>query len=87
MRYTHKKGHSSTLKLDFLDNDKKYIATVYSDAPDAHYRDNPQAYVIRKGIVTAKTVLRLKAAPGGGWAISLIEAGDKDQLKGLKKLK
>ena len=81
------KGHSSTLKLDFLDNDKKYIATVYSDAPDAHYRDNPQAYVIRKGIVTAKTVLRLKAAPGGGWAISLIEAGDKDQLKGLKKLK
>ena len=81
------KGHSSTLKLDFLDNGKKYIATVYSDAPDAHYRDNPQAYVIRKGIVTAKTVLRLKAAPGGGWAISLIEAGDKDQLKGLKKLK
>jgi len=80
-------GHSSTLKLDFLDTGKKYIATVYADAKDAHYRNNPQAYVIRKGVVTAKTILKLKAAPGGGYAVSIVEAKDSKELKGLKTLK
>ena len=64
-------GHESELKLDFLEAGKKYIATVYADAPDAHYKDNPQAYIIRKGTVTSKTALKLKAAPGGGYAISI----------------
>ena len=59
-------GHISALKLDFLNKDKKYIATVYEDSKDAHYRTNPQAYTIRKGIVSAKSVLKMKAAPGGG---------------------
>lgn len=79
-------GHASTLRLDFLTPGKKYIATVYADAMDAHYLSNPQAYTIRKGIVTAKTVLRLKAAPGGGYAISIMEAKDTKATKGLKKL-
>lgn len=79
-------GHASTLRLDFLTPGKKYIATVYADAKDAHYLSNPQAYTIRKGIVTAKTVLRLKAAPGGGYAISIMEAKDTKAAKGLKKL-
>lgn len=80
-------GHLSTVKLDFLDADKKYIATIYEDAKDAHYRTNPQAYVIRKGVVTAKSALKLQAAPGGGYAISIIPAADKSALKGLKNLK
>jgi hypothetical protein len=62
------------------------VATVYADAPNAHYRTNPQAYTIRKGLVDAKTILRLKAAPGGGYAISIIEVS-KAETKGLKKLK
>ena len=37
-------GHSSKLIFDFLDPDKKYIATVYADAKDADWKDNPQAY-------------------------------------------
>ena len=64
-------GHESELKLDFLEAGKKYIATVYADTPDTHYKDNPQAYIIRKGTVTSKTALKLKAAPGGGYAISI----------------
>ena len=79
-------GHASTLKLDFLDAGKKYIATIYSDAKDAHYETNPQAYTIRKGVVTSKSVLQLKAAPGGGYAISIVEATDNASVKGLKKL-
>lgn len=80
-------GHASVLKLDFLDKGKKYIATVYADAKDAHYRDNPQAYTISKGIVTAKSVLKLKAAPGGGYAISIMEVKNVADVKGLKNLK
>lgn len=64
-------GHSSILSLDFLDKDKKYEATIYADAEDAHYRDNPQAYKITKKDVSHKTKLKLKAAPGGGYAISI----------------
>ena len=79
-------GHASTLKFDFLEPGKQYIATVYADAPDADYKTNPQAYIIRKGVVTSKTTLKLKAAPGGGYAISLIEAAGKSDTKGLKKL-
>lgn len=79
-------GHASTLKCDFLTPGQKYIATVYADAKDAHYRTNPQAYTIRTGIVTSKTVLKLKAAPGGGYAVSIKEVKDKSELKGLKAL-
>ena len=79
-------GHASKLALDFLEPGKQYVATVYADAPNAHYRTNPQAYTIRKGLVDAKTILRLKAAPGGGYAISIIEVS-KAETKGLKKLK
>ena len=79
-------GHASKLAMNFLDADKKYIATIYSDAKDAHYETNPQAYTIRKGIVTSKTILQLKAAPGGGYAISIMEAPDAKALKGLKRL-
>ena len=79
-------GHASKLALDFLEPSKQYVATVYADAPNAHYRTNPQAYTIRKGLVDAKTILRLKAAPGGGYAISIIEVS-KAETKGLKKLK
>ena len=79
-------GHASTLKLDFLDPGRTYIATVYADAADAHYEHNPQAYTITKGIVTSKTKLNLKAAPGGGYAISITHAPDKQATKGLKRL-
>ena len=78
-------GHTSTVKFNFLDSGKKYIATIYADAKDANYKTNPQAYVVKKGIVTAKSALKLTAAPGGGYAISIIEA-TKDELKGLKSL-
>lgn len=79
-------GYTSNLTFDFLEAGKQYIATIYSDAPDAHYKTNPQAYQIRKAIVTSKSKLVQQCAPGGGYAISVIEATDPSQLKGLKKL-
>ncbi len=78
--------HTSKLTLDFLDKDKKYIATIYADGEDADYKTNPQSYTIKKGIVTSKTKLTLKAVEAGGYAISIFEVKDKAETKGLKKL-
>lgn len=64
-------GYESTLSLDFLDPNKKYEATIYTDASDANYLTNPQAYTITSKKVNAKTKLKMKAAPGGGYAISI----------------
>ena len=65
-------GHESTLALDFLDSGRDYEATIYADAPDAHYLTNAQAYTITRRKVNAKTKLKMKAAPGGGYAISIM---------------
>ena len=65
-------GHQSIIKLDFLDKGRKYDCTIYADAKDAHYETNPQAYTITKKVVTARDVLKLAEAPGGGFAVSLI---------------
>ena len=65
-------GHSSKIKLDFLDQGKKYDCTIYADAKDADYEKNPKAYVITHRIVKKGDVLNLKAAHGGGFAVSLI---------------
>ncbi|MFA6335141.1 MAG: glycoside hydrolase family 97 protein [Bacteroidales bacterium] len=69
-------GHKSKFKLSFLDAGKKYQATIYADAKDAHFEKNPQAYTIQKIEVTNNTEINLKAAPGGGFAISIIEIPD-----------
>ena len=65
-------GHKSIVRLDFLDKGRKYECTIYADAKDAHYKDNPKAYTITKRMVKKGDVLKLAEAPGGGFAISLI---------------
>lgn len=64
---------TSNIQFDFLEKGKKYEATIYADAKDAHYKTNPQAYTIRKMKVTSKTALSQFTASGGGYAISIIE--------------
>ena len=66
-------SRESTIDLKFLTPGKKYKAIIYADAPNAHYLTNPQAYTIRKLTVTSKSSLRQLCAPGGGYAISLME--------------
>lgn len=64
---------TSNIKLDFLDKGKEYTATIYADGKNAHYKTNPQSYVIRKMKVTNTTKLSHLSAAGGGYAISIIE--------------
>lgn len=79
-------GFTSKIDFKFLDPQETYIATIYADAADAHYKTNPQAYTIRKVVVNSKSRLIQKSAPGGGFAISIMKVRDSDDLKGLKKL-
>ncbi len=67
-------ARTSNIKFDFLDAGKKYTATIYADAKDADYKTNPQAYTITKLNVTNKSKLSQLSVPGGGFAISIIEA-------------
>ena len=64
-------GPQSLLKLDFLDKDYVYDCTIYADAKNADYKNNPKAYKITHRKVKKGDVLKLTMAPGGGFAISL----------------
>jgi hypothetical protein len=79
-------ARTSNIVFDFLESGKQYIATVYADAPDAHYKTKPQAYSIKKIVVTNKFKLKQWVAAGGGYAISFEEA-TAEMIKALKKKK
>ena len=84
---TDETAREVSVKLDFLKPGVKYEAIIYADAPDAcglpddsefrtpesKLKYNPQAYTITKKTVTSKSVLKLKMAPCGGFAVSVRE--------------
>jgi hypothetical protein len=85
---TDENAREFSVRLDFLKPGVKYEATIYADAKDAsgYVSDvtigweaarkegyNPKAYTITKKTVTSKTVLKLKMAPCGGFAVSIRE--------------
>ena len=82
---TDENRRTAELRLDFLDPEKSYVATLYADAPDADYRTNPEAYTIRTGKVTAKSKLKVEMAAGGGFALSIREATAEDRRLGRLK--
>lgn len=79
-------SRNSKVKFDFLAKGKQYVATIYADNKDAHYRSNPKSYNVRKVIVTNSSQLSQHCAPGGGMAISIVPVTEKSQIKGLRKL-
>lgn len=74
---TDENAREVKVKLDFLKPGVKYEAIIYSDTKDANGlvgdNYNPQAYNITKKKVTSKSVLRIKMAQCGGFAVSLKE--------------
>lgn len=61
----------SDIIFSFLPKGKKYIATIYRDGKTAHYRNNPQDYVIETRKVDSRSRLKLPVAACGGYAISI----------------
>ena len=83
---TDEEKRNFEVQADFLDAGKKYKATIYRDANDAHWKDNPEAYVIENVIVDKKTNLSIKLAAGGGTAIRFSPASA-EEIKSLRKHK
>lgn len=71
---------------DFSEKGKNYIATIYADTKDTDYKLNPQSYQIVKGLVNSKNKLKINTVEAGGYAVSLFEVTNSDEMKGLKKL-
>ncbi|WP_158728563.1 MULTISPECIES: glycoside hydrolase family 97 protein [unclassified Flavobacterium] len=67
---TDENARTSEVKLDFLTPSKKYKATVYADAANADWKNNPIAYQVKTMTVTSKSKLKLILAAGGGTAVS-----------------
>ena len=57
------------MDLNFLEPSVKYEATIFSDAPDTHYINNKEAYIVKKEVVQSDKVLETTVAPGGGYAV------------------
>ena len=68
---TDENSRMSTIPFRFLDKGKKYIATIYRDADNADWKNNPEAYEIEQKEISGKSILKIRLAPGGGLAISI----------------
>jgi hypothetical protein len=68
---TNANSREANIPLTFLDKGKTYVATVYRDADNADWKENPEAYKIEKVKVTSATILHIKLANGGGVAMSI----------------
>ncbi len=75
---TDENGRTLEVPLNFLDADRKYVAEIYADAADADWQNNPLAIDIHQVLVDNSTVLKLRLAPGGGQAVRLRPAAEKD---------
>ncbi len=73
---TDENERSLSISLNFLDEGKKYTATIYSDKEDSHWDKNPTVYKIESRIVNKTTNLNLQLEPGGGTAISFIPVSE-----------
>ena len=66
---TNVTARNLTVSLDFLERGKRYEAQIYADGPGADWRTAPERILLKRKIVTAKSVLTLSLASGGGQAI------------------
>jgi len=71
---TDEHSRNAKIALDFLDKKTTYIATIYKDAANADWKNNPEAYIIDKVNVTSTSVLNIRLANGGGAAVSIVPA-------------
>ncbi|WP_460217755.1 glycoside hydrolase family 97 protein [Psychroserpens sp. MEBiC05023] len=70
---TDENSRTLNINFDFLDINQDYVATIYKDAKDAHWDENPLAIDIETLTVNNSSKLTLKLAEGGGCAISIIK--------------
>ena len=63
-----------SFNLDFLTPGKKYTAEIYRDGDDADYRtEKRHSIAIERKTLVSTDMLNMRIAPGGGFAIRLVE--------------
>lgn len=60
-----------TLSFDFLEQGRRYEATLYRDGEKAGWESYPTDYVIEKSEITSTDKVDILMAPGGGFALQL----------------
>jgi alpha-glucosidase len=73
---TNENCRTLSLSLLFLDPGKKYTAEIYADGDDADWKTNPTSVKISTLKVNANSVLEMKLAAGGGFAVRLVPESD-----------
>ena len=68
---TNEEARRVDLYIDFLEPQVNYVAKIYRDSEDAHYRDHQLGHVIEERIVRNGDHVEMYMAPGGGFAIKL----------------
>lgn len=63
--------HILESSLDFLEADWKYVAHVVEDTPASDYEDTPDAYRIRRVLVTTEDAVGADLARSGGQGVIL----------------
>jgi hypothetical protein len=75
---TDEQARVATIPLDYLEQNRAYVATIYADGAEAHWQTNPMAYRIERFLVNSKTVLSLDLKNGGGAAVSVKPATEEE---------
>jgi alpha-glucosidase len=68
---TDEQPRQFSIPLDFLDEGRRYYATIYRDGPGAGYQGDGHALRIETRPVSKHDHLRVELAPGGGQAIRI----------------
>ena len=69
---TNEIARKVTINLSFLEAER-YRAECYTDATDAHYQNNPFAISKYQKIVAKNQTVDVYMAPGGGFAVRLVD--------------
>lgn len=78
---TDENGRELEANLDFLDHNKKYVATIYRDGPDTDWKTSPYGVEIEDKLVDYSMTLPIRLAPGGGQAIRFRLATEEDSQR------
>ena len=73
------------VSLGFLDEKRRYTATIYRDGPGAGYATDGHSIIIESRPVSRHDTLTLELAPGGGQAIRIAAAGGRKPAAAPKK--
>ena len=68
---TNGSAREVAVPLTFLSENQDFVATIYSDGNDAHWKTNPTSYKIEKKITSHNDILFINMAAGGGCAVTL----------------